>query len=194
RASLDAQGLAERVSHGREAKKRWPKPPLFVSPARSALPPGLCSPVDEGNRARARLPRLDEFKVGSSPLFKQPLPAAEHDGVDEQAILVNDACWYERVDQLAAAEDQNVLAVLLFQPADLLSDVVADDLGGAPLALFCRRRDEVLLHAVDAVSIAVLVLPPRPGLGKALVRHPAQQQRVHVEQLLLLEVGDPVTP
>jgi hypothetical protein len=92
----------------------------------------------------------------------------------------------QRLDELRAAVDDDVTTLLLLQLRDLLREVAFQHCRVVPLRLLQGRGDHVLGHGVELVG--ELALSGGPGLGKALVRDAAQQQRLGRERFVELEL------
>src|SRR6266536_691038 len=148
--------------------------------------------VGGGDHTRAEPPAVEQLE--DRPLVEEALPAPEHDRMDHEAALVDEAVLQQRAHQLAAAGDQDVLARLLLQLRHLRGDVPADDARVGPLGLVQGRRDDVLGHRVHPVGEADVVGHRRPGLGEALVGQAPQELRVAGEQLVELELGRLLAP
>jgi len=82
--------------------------------------------------------------------------------------------------------DDDVPVHVLLQLRDVLGEIAAEHGRVVPLGVRQRRRDDVLGHAVELVG--ELTIPRRPGLGEALIGHPAQQQRLGLQGLVELEL------
>lgn len=113
---------------------------------------------------------------------EQPLPAAEENRVDHQPVLVHEAALGQRLHELRAPVDQDVVARLPLQ----LGDVVQRDDGRVlPARVLERAGDHVLGHPVHLVGELPGLL--RPGLGEALVGGASQQERARLADLVHLD-------
>ena len=73
---------------------------------------------------RTDLLRVHEPQFPRFPHVPEEALAFPHDyGVDHQAVLVDEVVLHQRPHQLPAAEDEDVIAVLLLQPPNSLGDV-----------------------------------------------------------------------
>ena len=73
----------------------------------------------------------------------------DHDRMDEQAQLVEDARCEQRANQRRAAGDRDVGAGLVLAPPQIIGDVATDQLRVLPVDAVERRRCHQLLDAVD---------------------------------------------
>ena len=104
---------------------RWPSP-LLAS--------GLRRLVGEIENARAEGLRVDQLqRLLISPVVKQTLSAPHDDGMNHEAKFVEEVLFKQRPDQGRAAGYRDVLARLLFEPGDLLGNVVPYQGGVLPL-------------------------------------------------------------
>jgi predicted RNA-binding Zn ribbon-like protein len=78
--------------------------------------------------------RVDERELDLVAVIgEEPLPRADHEGVHEQAQLVEQSVAQERPDELRTAIDDDGLAGLLLEARELLPEITADDgLGQSP--------------------------------------------------------------
>ena len=60
------------------------------------------------------------------PIVEQPLPAAEDDRMDEQDVRIDEPVAHQRLQEIAAAEDDEVEAWLSLQTRDRLSRVAGE--------------------------------------------------------------------
>src|SRR5919204_4736260 len=126
---------------------------IFASAARDGPdvePPSAGGPVGERQSARSRRLRVDERQLADlSVVAEQPLAAAEHDREDPERQLVDEVVIEQPLDELAAAEDRDVVARAVFQLADLLGQVAAQERRVPPRDVLVaeRSRGDVLLDA-----------------------------------------------
>ncbi len=97
--------------------------------------------------------------------------------MDHEPVLIDEVVLHQRVDQLATAEHQQVLTVLLLEPGNCFCDMVLDQ-AGIPRHLREGRGNHVLGQAVHALAILSGILHGWPGFGKALIGHSPQQKPV----------------
>ena len=114
---------------------------------------------------------------------EQALPAPEHDREQQDAHLIHQVELQQRIDELRAAGDQDVAAGTFLQLRDLGCDV-ADDRRVVPGGLSKGGRHDVLLEVVDPVGEPMILRCGRPERRPDLVRHPPQQDRVRLEELI----------
>jgi hypothetical protein len=84
-------------------------------------------PVGEDNDARTQRLRICEpqnFRIAF--VLEEPFSAAYDDGKDHEPILVDQVVLHQRVHEIAAAEDQDVLAGLLLELGHFFGDVSLD--------------------------------------------------------------------
>ena len=95
---------------------------------------------------RTDLLRVHEPQFPRFPHVPEEALAFPHDyGVDHQAVLVDEVVLHQRPHQLPAAEDEDVIAVLLLQPPNSLGDVTLKQGRVVPLQrLLEGRRGDVL--------------------------------------------------
>ena len=102
-------------------------------------------PVGEDEDAvRTDLLRVHEPQIPRFPHVPEEALAFPHDyGVYHQAVLVDEVVLHQRPHQLPAAEDDDVLAVLLLQPPISLGDVTLEQRRVVPPQRLSegRRRD-----------------------------------------------------
>src|SRR5215210_3574647 len=80
-----------------------------------------------------------------SHVLEEAFAWPDDDREDHQAVLVDEIVLHERPCQFPAAEDQDVLAVLLLEPRNCLGDVPLDEGRVVPLQrLLQRPRGDVL--------------------------------------------------
>src|SRR6266540_669406 len=143
---------------------------------------------DDAVRAdRLRLHQAQGGRLAS--LLEQALPTAQDDGEDHQPVLVDQVVLHQRADELGAAGHQDVAAVPLLEPGDLVDDVVPDHGRVVPLGLVQRGRHDVLGHAVHLLAELAGVGHGRPGGGEPLVGHASQEEGVGRQRLVELELG-----
>src|SRR5262245_35195078 len=90
----------------------------------------LVSPVrlvDKRKDARAERPGFDQLQVRLAPISKETLALSPHHRVEQEMVLIDQVVLQQRLDQGAAAKEQNVLAGLLLELRDLLHDVRLDE-------------------------------------------------------------------
>ena len=107
----------------------------------------LYRPVGEDEDAvRTDLLRVHEPQIPRFPHVPEGALAFPQDyGVDHQAVLVDEVVLHQRPHQLPAAEDEDVIAVLLLQPPNSLGDVTLEQGRVFPLQrLLEGRRGDVL--------------------------------------------------
>src|SRR5918995_6958654 len=72
--------------------------------------------VADDQHAGARRRALDQPKRRPwVPVAEQPLATADHQRMDHQRVHVHQIMLHQRLDQLAAADDPQILAILPFQ-------------------------------------------------------------------------------
>jgi hypothetical protein len=82
---------------------------LPLPPAKGALL--ACRPVSEDYDTRAERLRIHEFQNGGvESIPEETFPASQDNGKDHEPVLVYEAMFHQRVDEVCAAEDQDVLA------------------------------------------------------------------------------------
>src|SRR6478672_9100747 len=126
------------------------------------------------------------------PVRKETLAAAEDRREHHQPELVDEVVLEQRIDERAAARDQDRpfgLVPELLQPA---YDVARDDRRVLPLRIGQPVRDDVLRVVVELVRERTLAR--RPGRREAFVRHSAEELDVSVHQLVELELVAVVAP
>src|SRR5258708_30369253 len=77
---------------------------------------------------------------------------------DHQPILVNQIMLPQRMDQIGAATEQNVLTGLLLEPGDFFWYVRPDQRGMAPISFFPARRNNILADAIHPIGKAFFIL------------------------------------
>jgi hypothetical protein len=109
---------------------------------------------------------------------EEPLHPPHDDGKDHEPVLVDQAVLRQRVHEVCAAEDEDVLAGLLLERGHSLRDVVLDQGRVVPLeGLFQGRGGYVLGVAVHPRAVLTrLLLHPGPGGGETLVGNPPEQK------------------
>src|SRR5688572_12497347 len=93
-----------------------------------------------------------QLELLTHAIGEDSLAAAEHQRIDQQVQFVHEVVLEQRVHELTAAIEKDVLARLRLQRAHLVHDVVADDGRVAPDRLLERPRDDVLLRRVHHVA------------------------------------------
>src|ERR1700722_7898065 len=139
----------------------------------------------DGDTALGRSNLLEGERARESTLVEEVLPSAHQDGVDHEAVLVDQAMAAEIVDQLSASVDQQPVVSALQASHDL--GHVALHEGCVPLGLDQGRRGDVLRQPVHAVSEAGLIAHGRPGRLEPLVGHTTEEQGITLEEVLVLE-------
>src|ERR1017187_4524459 len=139
----------------------------------------------DGDTTLGRPTLLEGERAHESTLVEEVLPSAHQDGVDHEAVLVDQATAAEIVDQLRASVDQQRVVSAL-QASHGLGHVALDE-GCVPLALDQGRRGDVLRQPVHAVSEAGLITHGRPGRLESLVGHTTEEQGIALEEVLVLE-------
>src|SRR5205823_9200421 len=72
--------------------------------------------VCEYHYTRAECLRLNKFECLLLALtMKKPLPVSYYNGEDHETVFINEILLHERVNELNATKDQDVLTRLLFQ-------------------------------------------------------------------------------
>src|SRR5919106_6268859 len=120
------------------------------------------------------LPRGEQAKLAMHAIRQRPLAATEGERIDEQMQLIDEVVLEKRVEELARAVEEDVLAGLLLQLPHRARHVVADDRGVAPDRFLQRARDNVLLGRSERIL-------GRIGLERLAVDHigaPAEEQRI----------------
>src|SRR5260221_14232261 len=143
--------------------------------------------VDEHNDAITdRLRARESHPLLVARVAEKALPGPEDDGEHHQAQLIDEVMLDQRLYELGAAVHHDVATGFLPQLRDLRHHVASEHRRVVPLCQLEGRGDVVLRHPVELVR--ELVFPGWPSRGKALVGHPAEQQRLGVEGLVELEL------
>src|SRR5690349_17976599 len=130
--------------------------------------------VCEYHDTRAECVRLKQFEFLLLALsMKKPLPVSYYNGKDHETVFINKILLHERVNELNAPKDQDVLTRLLFQSGHFLSDMVLDK-GGIPLNFLQRGGWNILGQSVH--SFAICTGSTRPGSCKFLIGFAPQQE------------------
>jgi hypothetical protein len=145
---------------------------------------------------------LEEFEV----LLTLDIPEegdapAQGNGVYPQYVFVDEIELHEPGNNAAAAENDYVEAVLLFEGFDLFTDVLFDDAGIAPFDGTQRAREYELGIIVHHVGIGAFQAPVcgivgfvGPIAGHGLVGDAAEEYAIHPAQLLVGEGGHFMVP
>src|ERR671914_3047168 len=140
--------------------------------------------VGEVEDARAKRLRVNEpKKLLIAPMLKEALSAAHDNRVDHEPKLVADLLGKQRPDESAAAGDRDVLTRLVFEPGDLLREVVTLDQSRVlPLERLLKgSRDYVLGGVVHIVGkLLVVTTLVRPESGELFVGHPSEEHGVGI--------------
>jgi hypothetical protein len=98
--------------------------------------------------------------------------------VDREDVLVDEVALHQRLDQLSASEDHEILARLFLQPCHGARGVALEKRGVAPRErLLQGGRRHVLLAAVDHRGVGVVLRLLGPDGGEVLVGPSLEQQR-----------------
>ena len=144
--------------------------------------------VGQQDDAGVERPRPDEPEVRNVALVsEQAFPAPEHDREEHDPQLVHQVEFQQRIDELGAAEDQDVPVGPLLQSPDLASEVAPDDLRVVPRWLTQGRGHDVLVEGIDPIREPFVLRRVRPERGPDLIRHPPQEDRARREELIDLE-------
>src|SRR6266511_2276640 len=155
----------------------------------------LCVLIGERYDALLRRSAVGERQAGPiARIFKEAFPPAEEDWMDHEPVFVDQLALTERLDQFAAAVDQDVLPGLLFQVAHCLDRVALKQRGVPFERLLQRRRRNVLGKAVHPVGKTLFIGHRRPDGGEALIRDTSEQQRITRKQLVVLHRLEFVIP
>src|SRR6266568_6862847 len=75
----------------------------------------------------------DEPESGEcTAVGEEAAPRSQNQGVDQEHVLVDEVAPHQRLDQLSAAEDHEILARLLFEPCHGLRSVAFEKRGVDP--------------------------------------------------------------
>src|SRR5260370_16721829 len=107
--------------------------------------------------------------------MKKPLPVSYDNGEDHETVFINEILLHERVNELNAPKDQDVLTRLLFQSGNFLSNIVLDE-GGIPLSFLQRCGWNILGHTVYSFAICTSTSNTTPPGCKFLIGYPPQKQ------------------
>jgi hypothetical protein len=129
---------------------------------------------------QAKVPRVAETpeELGAAP---------QHQREDHEPVLVDEVGLSEGVEELGAAEQQDVAACLSLELRDILRGVTGEDGRIGPRRRLQGLRHHVLGDAVHAISEPHFVRGGRPERGEDLVGDPPQQDCVRFEKLVDLE-------
>src|SRR5580692_6906452 len=139
----------------------------------------------DGDTTLGRPTVLEGERAHRSTVVEEVLPCAHQNGVDHEAVFVDQPMAAEIVDQLRASVDQQRVVSAL-QASHRRGDVALDE-GCVPLRLDQGRRGDVLWQPVHAVSEARLITHGRPGRLESLVGHTTEEQGIAPEEVLVLE-------
>ena len=97
--------------------------------------------------------------------------------MDQEHVLVDEVAFPQRLDQLSAAQDPEVLARLLLEPGHGIRRIALQERRVHPRKRLLKRGGrDVLLAVVEHLGIGV-VLSVGPDGGEVLVGAPPEQQR-----------------
>ncbi len=106
--------------------------------------------------------------------------------MDEEAVLVDQARVEQRLDERAAALDEDAAPELMFQGGDSFDDIALEHARIAPWLLQRRRGDDVFRSAVEPVRHPHLVVPKGgPVRREHVVGRAAEEERIRVANALL---------
>src|SRR5947208_12849559 len=138
--------------------------------------------VCEYHYTRAECLRLNKFEFLLLALtMKKPLPVSYYNGEDHETVFINEILLHERVNELNATKDQDVLTRLLFQSGNFLSNIVLDK-GGIPLSFLQSCGWNILGHPV--YSFAICTSSTRPGGCKSLIGYASQKECIAGKKLI----------
>src|SRR5215470_14982410 len=130
--------------------------------------------VCEYHYTRAECLRLNKFECLLLALtMKKPLPVSYDNGEDHETVFINEILLHERVNELNAPKDQDILTRLLFQSGHFLSNIVLDK-DGIPLSFLQRCGWNILGHPV--YSFAICTSNTRPSGCKVLIGDASQKE------------------
>src|SRR5215467_8523437 len=141
--------------------------------------------VAQDHHTRAECLGAGELQLGILPsLGEQALPAADHEGVDPDPVLVDQVVFHQGLHERGTAVHLDVLARLLLQLGDLLSDITLDQ-GGVPVQRLGQRPGgDQLRDAVHPVEVWP-TLDFGPGYRQQLVGDPPAEEIVAAHQVLV---------
>src|SRR5215469_1808873 len=109
--------------------------------------------VGQDDHAVAALGDRDQVKVRALARAQQRSPAADHDRVDDEVQLVDQAVLEQRLGELAVAVDHQVPVSLLLELPDGGDGIAGDDRGVVPVRRRQGGREDVLAHRVDPLQV-----------------------------------------
>src|ERR1700675_2195054 len=139
----------------------------------------------------ARVEPLGLSEVQDPPgvaLSEETFARPEDDRVHHEAVEIDQVLLHQRIEDLPAAGEQQVVAGLSLQPANLLRQIPFDQLRTRPFHLAQRRRDHVLGHGVHLFAELASPFHVWPGGREPFVGLAPEQQRVAGLQLSPLEL------
>src|SRR5258708_3060445 len=132
--------------------------------------------VGEDHDDRSERSGLNQFeRLLLAPLTEETLPAAQGYRIDHESIFVDESPRVKRVDQLAAAENQDILTGLLLQPGQFFRQITRDQ-RGIPCHFTEGRGPAIFGQPFHPPPISPCPGHMRPRRAKPLIG-PAPQQR-----------------
>src|SRR5262245_7633384 len=157
--------------------------------SRHSSPPRLAQEHD----ARLHRPSLQQLQP-HPPLarFEHRRPPAEDERVEADAVLVDQALLGKRVDQVGAAEDEQVFTRLLLQAGNLLLSAPLHEPGVAPPRRLQGVREDDLRNTVH--ELRDITGGSLPVACHPLIRLTAEEQRAHLLRLIEREALELLAP
>src|ERR1700716_73087 len=160
------------------------RPSLAQSCCRAGLLGGCWAVTEEGD-AGGESGRGDQLHSELAAV-ERPVTAAPDRGVDPEVDLVGEAPGGELVGQFAAAEGDQVPAVLALEASHALGEVALDQ-RRVPLERFFQGPGgDVLGDAVHPLGETGVVGDIGPAAGEPLVDPASEQERVRGQELIEL--------
>src|SRR5215217_7618858 len=126
---------------------------------------------------RGRLEALEGKGARNGAITEEALAAAHDRRENDHVELIDEVAAQQGLDQLAAAGDLNLTAVLLLELCNLADDLLAELVRVRPLKSQRRPRGNVLRDPVVDCRDRIIARHVGPRGGEADVRLAAQQQR-----------------
>ena len=122
-------------------------------------------------------------RLSRTSVREQPPSRPEHERVDHQQVLVDQPFWHQRLDELTAAHDLEVLARLLLQLSNSSGHLPLEQGRVRPWQWLAKRarRNVLRRHVESVLERAVLGLPVAQHV---LVAAPSEQQTATLDHPL----------
>jgi len=97
--------------------------------------------IGRDHDAGGRRPGVDEPESGEcTAAGEEAAPRSQNQRVDQEHLLVDEVAPHQRLDQLSAAQDHEILARLLLEPGHGLRGVALEERGVTPRERLLQRR------------------------------------------------------